>query len=199
MADITWQNVAGIESQRFVCWGCSSPLASDKGWWARHDHTGHKEAFICICHRCNLPTLVWRNGDQVPGVRFGNSVSDISDESVAKLYEEARSAMQAGSFTAVVLACRKLLMHIAVSKGAKAGESFVFYVDYLADNNFIPPDARDWVDHIRKRGNEANHEIVIMERADAEELVTFSEMLLKLIFEFPAAIKRRIEPPEDAA
>lgn len=127
----------------------------------------------------------------MPGVPFGNPVSDISDDSVAKLYDEARYIMAVDGFTAVVLACRKLLMHIAVSKGAKPGESFVSYVDFLADNNYIPPDARPWVDRIRTRGNEANHEIVIMSKDDAEELVTFVEMLLKLIYEFPAAIKKR--------
>jgi hypothetical protein len=47
------------------------------------------------------------------------------------------------------------------------------------------------VDHIRKKGNEANHEIAIMSRTDAEELISFIEMLLKFMYEFPA----RIPPP----
>lgn len=82
-------------------------------------------------------------------------------------------------------------MHIAVSKGAKAGESFVSYVQYLADHNYVPPDAKDWVDHIRQKGNEANHEIAVMSRADAEELLSFIEMLLKVIYEFPAAVRQK--------
>lgn len=86
-------------------------------------------------------------------------------------------------------------MHIAVSKGAKPGESFVHYVKYLADNNYVPPDARDWIDHIRNKGNEANHEIVIMQRGDAEELISFCHMLLKIIYEFPAVVKRRTQKP----
>jgi hypothetical protein len=44
------------------------------------------------------------------------------------------------------------------------------------------------VDHIRKKGNEANHEIALMTRVDAEELLSFSEMLLKFIYEFPSRI-----------
>jgi len=86
-------------------------------------------------------------------------------------------------------------MHIAVSKGAKPGESFISYVEFLASQNYIPPDARDWVDHIRTKSNEANHEIVILPKEDAEELVSFIEMLLKVIFEFPAAIKRKGKTP----
>jgi hypothetical protein len=126
---------------------------------------------------------------------FGARVGDIPEKTVEQLYEEARSTTGAGAYTAAVLCCRKLLMHIAVSKGADAGDTFINYVQFLADKNFIPPDAKDWVDHIRKKGNEANHEISIMGKDDAEELLSFCEMLLKVIFEFPAAVKRRIGHP----
>ena len=90
-------------------------------------------------------------------------------------------------------------MHIAVAKGAKAGESFMSYVEYLSANHYVPPDAKDWVDHIRRKGNEANHEIVIMSKADAEELISFCEMLLRLIYEFPAAIRRKASSKPGAA
>ena len=36
------------------------------------------------------------------------------------------------------------------------------YVDYFEENHFTPPNSRGWVDLIRKKGNEANHEIKIM-------------------------------------
>ena len=122
-------------------------------------------------------------------------VKDIPEPTVTGLYEEARRTTGAGAFTAAVLCCRKLLMHIAVSKGALPSDTFVNYVRFLADNNFIPPDAKDWVDHIRKKANEANHEIVIMSKNDAEELLSFLEMLLKVIYEFPAAVKRKLAKP----
>jgi hypothetical protein len=77
-------------------------------------------------------------------------------------------------------------MHIAVHAGAPAGESFVSYVDYLVANHYAPPNSKDWIDKIRSHGNEANHEIVIKPQADAEEIMTFLEMLLKFIYEFPA-------------
>jgi hypothetical protein len=46
-------------------------------------------------------------------------------------------------------------MHIAVSKGAKPGGQFIKYVEYLAAQNYVLPDAKPWVDHIRQKGNEA--------------------------------------------
>jgi hypothetical protein len=44
------------------------------------------------------------------------------------------------------------------------------------------------VDYIRTKGNEANHEITIMSDEDAKDLITFSEMLLKFVYEFPAKV-----------
>ena len=82
-------------------------------------------------------------------------------------------------------------MHIAVAKGAPVGKNFIEYVEYLTANHYVPPDAKGWVDHIRTKGNEANHEIVISSKTDAQELISFLEMLLKVIFEFPAAVKRK--------
>jgi len=97
----------------------------------------------------------------------------------------------AASFTSAVLTCRKLLMHIAVERGAEEGKSFHQYVEYLAQKGYVPPDGKGWVDLIRTKGNEANHEISIMSKSEAEELITFLEMLLKFIYEFPA----RVPPP----
>ena len=82
-------------------------------------------------------------------------------------------------------------MHIAVSKKAEENKSFEYYVNYLSEKNYIPPDGKDWVDHIRKKGNEAAHEIIGVKKEDAEELITFLEMLLKIIYEFPATIRTK--------
>jgi len=79
-------------------------------------------------------------------------------------------------------------MHIAVQKGAKEGESFVRYVEYLAGLGYVPPDGKGWVDYIRQKGNEANHEIKVMTLQDAQALIAFVEMLLKLVYEFPKKV-----------
>jgi hypothetical protein len=55
----------------------------------------------------------------------------------------------------------------------------------------VPPNGEEWVDHIRQKGNEANHEIVLMSSEDAKDLITFIEMLLKFIYEFPNKIKKQ--------
>ena len=78
-----------------------------------------------------------------------------------------------------------MLMNIAVEQGAAEGLKFIEYVSFLSDKGFVPPNGKHWVDHIRKKGNEATHEIAIMVEQDAKELVTFVEMLLRFIYEFP--------------
>ena len=68
--------------------------------------------------------------------------------------------------------------------------------EYLADKGFVPPNGRPWVDHIRQKGNEANHEIKRMAAADATDLITFAEMLLKFIYEFPNKIPTPLAAPD---
>lgn len=81
-----------------------------------------------------------------------------------------------------------MLMNIAVHQGAEEGLKFIQYVDYLADKGFVPPNGKHWVDHIRKKGNEATHEIAIMSEQDAKDLISFIEMLLRFIYEFPSMV-----------
>jgi hypothetical protein len=188
---VIWENSSKLSSTSFQCGHCGSLLVSDKGWYATNSIVGRQFYSIYLCHYCNKPTFFDNEQKQSPGVIFGNDVSDIDDHGVRSLYEEARKCTNNNAYTASVLCCRKLLMHIAVAKGAEVGKKFIDYIEFLADKNYIPPDARDWVDHIRSKGNEANHEIGIMTKEDAIDLISFSEMLLKLIYEFPAIIKRK--------
>lgn len=148
-------------------------------------------AYIYICHACLRPTFFDYSKEQFPGSMFGNDVTDITDKDVNELYNEARRCTSAKAYTATVLCCRKLLMHIAVAKGAGENKTFAEYVDYLSEKGFVPLESKEWIDHIRKMGNEANHKIAIMNQQDAENLVYFMEILLKLVFEFPAMERKK--------
>jgi hypothetical protein len=79
-------------------------------------------------------------------------------------------------------------MNVAVALGAKAGDSFVTYVEFLANKGYVPPNGKHWVDHIRTKSNEANHEITLMSKDEAERLITFVEMMLKFIYELPNVV-----------
>ena len=79
-------------------------------------------------------------------------------------------------------------MHIAVEKGASPNESFKHYVDWLVNNHYVPPGGEGWVDQIRDKGNEANHEIQLIDQHTAEQVLSFVELLLKFVYELPARV-----------
>jgi len=191
--NLIWRSAATVSSRSYICGHCGNHLASNKGFFASPlSSTTTQLETIYICHFCLKPTYFDNEGNQIPSYSYGNKVNNIPDKKVESLYNEARNCTSCNAYTASILCCRKLLMNIAVSKGASEGLKFYEYVDYLSKEGYVPPDGKDWVDQIRKKGNEATHEISIMKKEDAEELITFIEMLLKFIYEFPAIIKSKI-------
>lgn len=171
-----WKDAGPLPSMQYICGHCSADISSQHGYRAHQEMT-NRVGLMYICHRCTKPTLFLDHAvstEQVPGARFGRVVPDVSDTDVAAIYEEARSATGANAHTAAVMCCRKLLMHLAVARGAATGQSFKQYVDYLETNHYTPPSSKAWVDSIRDKGNEVNHEIKISTREDAELLISFN-------------------------
>lgn len=192
MLKTDWQHRQDIGSHPYRCSHCGNELAADKGYRGVRPSPrgGNDTEYICICHFCHKPTYIDSVGVQHPGVAFGKAVEGIDDTSVRFLYEEARRCASVNAFTAAAMACRKILMNVAVAKGAEAGLKFVQYVQYLSDNNFVPPDGKEWVVHIKDKGNDANHKIDIVSKVDGEELLYFTEMLLTFIYAVPARFRQ---------
>lgn len=177
-----WQGEQGIQSHSYTCGYCGNIVASAAGYYHAQQHNRK----IYLCPHCQSPSYI-APGIQIPGVAPGNEVKALPPD-VDALYREARNCIAASAYTGSVLISRKLLMNTAVAQGAKPNLGFLDYVQYLADNGYIPPKGKGWVDHIRKKGNEATHEIAAMAKSDAEELISFIEMLLKFIYEFPSRV-----------
>lgn len=186
-----WQNLQSIKSKQYTCGYCGNLVASIFGYPSLDDLNIHLPEKIHICPHCSQPTF-FNAISQIPGISPGAEIKFLPND-VEQLYAEARKSVSIGAPTASILASRKLLMNIAVSQGANEGLKFIEYVDYLATKGFLPPNGREWVDHIRSKGNEATHEIKLMSTADAEELISFTEMLLKIIFEFPNKVPKKQE------
>jgi len=180
----TWKNLRELPRRTYQCGHCGATTGSIHGYNTNQT----PGATIYICGGCNQPTY-FVELRQVPSPIAGNPVDKLPIE-IHHLYEEARKCTSLGAYTACVLCCRKALMHIAVDKGAEEGLSFLKYVEFLDDNHYIPPNCKLWVDCIRTKGNEANHEIVIMSKEEATKLLIFVEMLLRFIYEFPELLRR---------
>jgi len=176
-----------LKTVEYHCGYCGPHVASERGWEARTPNEA-VTALIRICPNCGRPTF-FEAGKQYPGPQLGDPIKHLPPD-IEALYNEARTST-ANAPTAAVLALRKLLMNVAVNKGASAGQSFQQYVDYLASKGYVSPDGKLWVDHIRAKGNDANHEIALMKTSDAEDLIAFAEMLLKTIYEFPSRVPKK--------
>jgi len=191
--NLGWGNLLDIGRQTYTCSYCSSITAPSNGYCTTRDG-GQRQGFIFICPNCNRPTYIYTESNDhlfiSPQAMMGATIEGLPDD-IDQLYNEARQSTGVGAYTSAVLTCRKILMHVAVSRDADENLTFLNYVDYLDENNYIPAEARGWVDHIRERSNDANHEIEIMSNQDAEDLITFTEMLLRIIYEFQNRLQRR--------
>lgn len=191
MSHSGWYNTSNVDNHGWDCGYCGRRVGGDIGYYDNSKPISKK---IYICPHCKNPTAFIRGEDgrvrQYPGAVYGNEVENLPS-SVASLYDEVRRCIQYTSYTSAVLAMRKLLMHVAVEQGAKENQKFIEYVNFLDENGWIPPSGKEWVDEIRKTGNEATHEIVLMDEDDAKQLLDFIEMLLKIIYEFPMKIRKK--------
>lgn len=177
-----WPRSSNLPPKSYICGYCERLTGVSVGFDSKPPWT----SLIYLCGFCNQPTYFDAANKQYPAPKLGNPVNEAPQDLVL-LYDEARKAASVGAYTAAVMCCRKLLMNIAVTEGAEEGKNYHFYVNYLEDNRYLPPNSKDWVDAIRLLGNEANHEIEPKNQTDALLAVTFAEMLLKFIYEFPAA------------
>lgn len=177
-----WNNISQVRDQYYTCGHCGVHTAASGQYFGTNPVDDKDFHRILICSGCSLPTYL-SNEMQVPGSLEGRNINHLPEE-VESLYKEARLCLTVNAFTSSVLACRKLLMNISVNEGAEEGKNFVFYVDYLATGNFIPPKSRVWVDSIRKQGNEATHSITPKTKEEASKLIKLVELILIFNYEF---------------
>jgi len=179
---MAWRNIQPVTGITWTCGFCDGTTSNDKGWF--NNEKGWK---IRVCAGCEKPSLFDESDAAWPKPTPGRSVQHVPKDT-NKLFEEARLATQAGSYTAAVMACRKVLSHIAVEKGAKENQTFKAYIEYLADKGYVTPDGRAWVDYIKDRGNDANHEILLMAEKDAKGVLHLTENLLRNVYELPMLV-----------
>lgn len=184
---MSWINTSQLTPRSYRCGYCGKDIASEKGYYEKINEKimPGKPCDIYLCHHCNKPSYFDSDGNQTPGEIYGNEIKFLPSNDVELLYNEARFCFSINAFTSSVMCCRKLLMNFSVAEGAKEGDSFAKYVDFLDSKGFIPPKGKEWVDSIRKLGNEANHTIELKSKDDAKKIIKFTEMLLKFNFEVP--------------
>ena len=147
-----------------------------------------------LCPNC-VGGSVQSGGEIYPGAAFGPKIEGLPDE-IVDAYQEARRCMEVNAYTAAELICRKLLMHIAVEKGADEGDTFAAYLSYLEGQGYVTPPMKRWVDIIRQHGNKATHRLEAPSQERAESTVMFTAELLRLIYEMEH-MSNKFAPPDN--
>lgn len=170
-----WHNLEQLPSEQFVCWNCGNQVASSIGYQAMID--SYFEPSIYICPHCKAPHIIDINKCEIPSALPGHHIKRLP-KIVNQVYEEARNCIAAGAYTAAVMILRKILMNLAVEEGAKEGDSFAHYVDYLCDNGFVHRRQHEQAKKIQRLGNDANHKIESRTKDDAMELLNLVQLIL---------------------
>ena len=146
----------------------------------------------CYVQNCGNGSVLAKDGNVYPGVPFGPNIDGLPED-VLDAYKEARNCMTVNAFTSCELICRKILMHVAVEKGAKEGDMFAIYLSYLEEQGFVTPPMKGWVDLIRRHGNKATHSLESPDKKRAESTLMFTAELLRLIYEMEHISKQYTE------
>ena len=80
---------------------------------------------------------------------------------------------------------RKLLMNVAVDKGAEENKAFTYYVSWMDKSEWNTTGLKLGLARIKNKGNEANHEIKEVTIEDVKEIFELLTMFLRLVYEFP--------------
>lgn len=161
-------------------------------------HSESPEVRWLRCPSCGRGLVLNAGNVMSPSAPAGEMVEGLPPETEAA-YAEARGAMGVGAYTAGELMCRKILMHVAVDKGAGGNKSFAHYIDYLTSKGYITPPMKPWVDQIRKNGNESTHEIPPADKDRALGTLAFTTQMLRLVYEMQHKVAQYIAPPTPTA
>lgn len=144
--------------------------------------------YVLECPSCGKPMIYEIN--EARTFPSGFALRDVKHltQPISAIFKEIIAAIGAGCFTAAVVLARTAINHIAVDRGAEENKSFQYYVQYMVDHHFIPPNAHGWVDKIRQMANESVHDLHIWKRDDAEVIGKFLMYLLIFIYELPTSI-----------
>ena len=88
-------------------------------------------------------------------------------------------------------------MHVASEKGAKEGDTFASYLEFLEGIGYVTPPMKPWVDLIRKHGNLATHKLQPPDKERVESTLMFTSELLRLVYEMEFLAQKYVSPPSN--
>ena len=186
---ITHQN--GAEKESWFSYTCASCNTKVSGAVVSNFHNGLGNIQWLLCTNCGEGSVKLSTELIFPSASFGPIIDGLPND-VKAAYTEARECISANALTACELMCRKILMHVAVEKGAKEGDTFAAYLTHLEGLGYITPPMKIWVGLIREHGNEATHLLATPTRERVESTLFFTAELLRLVYEMEFLASRYV-------
>jgi hypothetical protein len=135
-----------------------------------------------ICPSCEEGSVYSMRKGLNPRSSFGYEIEGLPDI-VKKAYQEARDCFSVNAYIACEQLCRKILMYVAVEKGAEDNEAFSYYIRFIIDKGYITEPMKPWVELIKEHGGKATHLIEESSKERAESTLMCTAQLLKIIYE----------------
>lgn len=179
----------GSTSESWYAYTCATCGRDVSGAVVAKTMSGGRPVRWMQCPNCGDGAVQRMDGNVHPGVAFGVKLEGLPAE-VDVAYTEARNCMVVDAYGACELLCRKILMCVAVEKGAEEGDSFSSYLTYLGKKGFITDAMMGWVEIIKEHGNKATHTIEKVDKGRAESTIMFTAELLRIVYEMEFMAKR---------
>ena len=174
-------------------------------------------ASVLYCRSCHQGTVVveeqhiggrsWREGRELrSGIHTWSGIhwwpaaeTHVSTDvpiQIAEAFQEAVRAKHAECPRAAAVMARRTLEAITVDKGETKGR-LTDRLNNLASKGVLLSTLADWSKEVRLVGNVSAHcdPISSVSKKDAEDLISFVGELLRYLYELPADLSRRREPP----
>ena len=193
---LRWGWKPALEPRRYTCGWCGHAVSSEYGLF-KHEQwidvnflnpMGQPQELtrdIRVCVQCGGATTFVKD-EQYPRPLLGEAMDarekDVDVKLIVTLYDEARYALSQGAASCAVLMFRKLLMHIAVERGAARGLKFVQYCEHLKTTNVVGTPMHGLLARIKDGGNEENHEVVRATRDKGTDLLNLVTLLIKSVY-----------------
>lgn len=133
-----------------------------------------------LCPSCAQGSVLTKDAMHPP-LLPATQVADLPPE-VNQVYDEARKSFASQIYTGCEVLCRKILMNVAVHKGADEGKKFVDYIDYLKNEGHITASMKNMADIIRENGNKSVHEIEQPDKKRTKITLEFTDHVLCSIY-----------------
>ena len=149
---------------------------------------GERQILWLLCPSCGHGSV--QHGNTIlPPLLSVPQVEGLPSD-ICQVYDEARKSFAVEAYTGCELLCRKILMGVAVDRGAAEDKSFEHYVDYLKDNGHITASLKGMADIIRKNGNQSAHKIGKPDPKRAEHTLKFTAQVLRSIYEIESQFSK---------